>query len=408
MGETTSGVRHMHQQPGIGEHRFEFMDEPGAIEFGIGDENSSSCGDECCGIGGLMITRSTGQRDEDRREPDLCEFGDGGATGPTDEQIGSREDKIHTILIFDRPIEQTTIREIERALAHGSPVPAADDMMDGEVTSICPRRNRLTNREVDTTSAERAGDDGDEQSIGGYPEFPTGAGAIPMAIHAEHIGPNRVSGDHASGQVGPLERHRTHLGEATGQSVDSPSHCVLFGDDHGHPPEHRSNRTGHARIAADDEDHRRTTPTDQRDTGADSAQQTEHSTDVFQRQSPLDAAAGKCGEREAGVRDETGLDAASAADEVDGCWIMTGIDQCAGHRQPGQEMPGSASSGDECMGRGSACPAARHHFPLLATLNSTPTPAMVKMSDDPPADTNGSGTPVIGSAPTTAPMFTNA
>ena len=34
--------------------------------------------------------------------------------------------------------------------------------------------------------------------------------------------------------------------------------------------------------------------------------------------------------------------------------------------------------------------------------------AMVTTSDDPPNDTNGSGTPVMGSTPTTAPMLTNA
>ena len=33
---------------------------------------------------------------------------------------------------------------------------------------------------------------------------------------------------------------------------------------------------------------------------------------------------------------------------------------------------------------------------------------MVKSNDEPPDDTNGSGTPVMGSTPTTAPMLTNA
>jgi hypothetical protein len=37
-----------------------------------------------------------------------------------------------------------------------------------------------------------------------------------------------------------------------------------------------------------------------------------------------------------------------------------------------------------------------------------PSPASVTSSEDSPADTSGSGTPVIGSTPITAPMFTTA
>ena len=43
-----------------------------------------------------------------------------------------------------------------------------------------------------------------------------------------------------------------------------------------------------------------------------------------------------------------------------------------------------------------------------ATDSSSPAPAMPNTSDDPPALTNGSGTPVMGRMPITAPMLTNA
>ena len=45
---------------------------------------------------------------------------------------------------------------------------------------------------------------------------------------------------------------------------------------------------------------------------------------------------------------------------------------------------------------------------LRATLRTSPTPASVVISDVPPADMNGSGTPVIGRTPMTAPMLMNA
>jgi hypothetical protein len=41
-------------------------------------------------------------------------------------------------------------------------------------------------------------------------------------------------------------------------------------------------------------------------------------------------------------------------------------------------------------------------------LASTPTDTSVTTSAEPPNDTNGSGTPVIGSRPVTAPRFTIA
>ncbi len=43
--------------------------------------------------------------------------------------------------------------------------------------------------------------------------------------------------------------------------------------------------------------------------------------------------------------------------------------------------------------------------PCLATLMSTPAAAMVITRDDPPNEMKGSGIPVTGSTPTTAPML---
>jgi len=39
---------------------------------------------------------------------------------------------------------------------------------------------------------------------------------------------------------------------------------------------------------------------------------------------------------------------------------------------------------------------------------SIPSPTIVTVTDDSPWDTSGSGTPVIGNKPMTAPMFTTA
>jgi hypothetical protein len=84
-------------------------------------------------------------------------------------------------------------------------------------------------------------------------------GPVPLAINREHVGANWIAGDNAPGKVCSFESDSADLGETTSESIDSSSNGVLFGDNHGNPPDDRSHRCGHACVATDDEHDRRST-----------------------------------------------------------------------------------------------------------------------------------------------------
>src|SRR5581483_7527682 len=67
--------------------------------------------------------------------------------------------------------------------------------------------------------------------------------------------------------------------------------------------------------------------------------------------------------------------------------------------------PADADDVDALRARQIELGRAAHHALWRATLSITPIAAMVMTSDEPPNDTNGRGTPVIGSMPMTAPML---
>ena len=71
---------------------------------------------------------------------------------------------------------------------------------------------------------------------------------------------------------------------------------------------------------------------------------------------------------------------------------------------PLTEVPGTPTAEPD----GVDLPTGQGHLVWRAMLSSTPKAAMVTTSALPPKDTNGSGTPVMGNTPRTAPMFTKA
>ena len=83
--------------------------------------------------------------------------------------------------------------------------------------------------------------------------------------------------------------------------------------------------------------------------------------------------------------------------------VVTMRDQCVGDRQRRGHVTAGSATGDHCMDR-----AAGHARPWRATFTRTPAPTIVQTSAVPPNDTNGKGTPVTGSTPTTPPRLSTA
>ena len=126
---------------------------------------------------------------------------------------------------------------------------------------------------------------------------------------------------------------------------------------------------------------------------------------VGNRQATLDPPSGQEGEGEAGRRNKRPLDPATTADETHGVHPIdrTVVNEGPCDGQARKYVPRRAASGDHHL-----APAPRGHGVWRAMLSRIPKATIVTINADPPKETNGSGTPVIGSLPRTAPILTNA
>jgi len=79
---------------------------------------------------------------------------------------------------------------------------------------------------------------------------------------------------------------------------------------------------------------------------------------------------------------------------------MTALDQRLRHRNAGQDVTRRTTADHEGERGGIGGRPTRHQRSWRAMFSRIPDAAMVNTREDPPADTNGNGTPVIGRAPT--------
>ena len=144
------------------------------------------------------------------------------------------------------------------------------------------------------------------------------------------------------------------------------------------------------------------------DRPGDGRRQAGHGADVVGGEPPGDAPAGQEGDRRSRRRGPAG--APYPATTRRSGWSPAGwpaLDQGPADGDGREDMAAGAPAGDQGVRAGSPHRRPRRHG-RLAMLASTPAPKRAITSDEPPKDTNGSGTPVTGSSPTTAPMLITA
>ena len=91
---------------------------------------------------------------------------------------------------------------------HGVEVTGADDVADGQVGPVGPRRHRGSHGLVDPAGPERPGEHGDHDPVGRQAELRSRAGdAVGRPVDGQDLGAHRVAGDDLAGQVGLGERH---------------------------------------------------------------------------------------------------------------------------------------------------------------------------------------------------------
>ena len=238
-------------------------------------------------------------------------------------------------------------------------------------------------------------------------------------------GSQRVAGHRGPRQVGALERHRRRLGEATHEPVGGTGAHVLLERPRSAPA--RARRPARTRRWRDRRARRRRpagdggrsrSPWNRPRTRPHAAPRL---ASVSRRWMPRPGSSSS-------VKPAAGTRSASTPRSLPTKWISPrsrpAVDERLGDRQAGQQVAGGAAAGDDrpgpvatSAGRGDAPPggaSARSRrrgagsTGWRAMLSRRPVAARLTSSAEPPNDTNGSGTPVIGMRPITAPMFTAA
>jgi hypothetical protein len=268
--------------------------------------------------------------------------------------------------------------------------------------------------------AERAAEHGEHDGVQREPEPGASRGAsFGGAVDLEDLGPHRVAGHDRARQWRALEGDGRRRREPADEAVGGGRHGVLLGEHERDAEKRRREGAGRGRVPSHGDDDRGTEAGQehrrQHQTGGESCQRA----DVLEGEAAGDAAAREQRQREAGRRDERAVDAPPRTDEVDGVGRVAPSDQRLADGDGGHDVPGGAATGDHGPApahAGGAVPGAEVVLRLVragrracrVTFRSMPTAAIIGTSDEPPEDTNGSGTPVIGNSPTTAPMLMTA
>src|SRR5581483_8072427 len=311
---------------------------------------------------------------------------------------------LHAVLVLDELVHERALRSgPSRDLLVVAP---PGDVADGDVVARLPPQGQAVDGFVDPARAERAAEDRDHDASVRKIERGARRGAIRMYGGVADGGPQRVAGDDGARQIGAREGDGSGSRAPRHETVGSARARVLLEDDDRDAPHDGREPAGHRRVAP--ERHH-----DLRPATAHDGERADHADDdaqrggeIAQRQPTLDAAAGELVEREAGGRHEPRFHTGGAADEVDRGRLVAPLDERLRDGHAGQQVPAGAAPREDREGR----PPAHRWNPgaVLATLSRIPDAAIVASSDEPPNEMNGSGTPVIGSTPITAPMFTKA
>ncbi len=144
------------------------------------------------------------------------------------------------------------------------PVPFADDVIDGHVSTIGPALSQTGYSFIDAGSAQRPGPDGEKDSIGqrvrlarphSRRQTAPGYNLIDRLDGVYHAGPDWIAGQLTLRQIGVRKREGTDGGKPTEESIDRAGSGILLRNDKRRPGGHRSRRSGERRISPQADHH---------------------------------------------------------------------------------------------------------------------------------------------------------
>ena len=217
----------------------------------------------------------------------------------------------------------------------------------------------------------------------------------------EHLGPDGIARVHrAAGREEARSLRESHAdapGKAAEAAVRRAGDGVLLEEDDRNAPKTRRQDTRHRRVAADPDHQSGPETANQRESARDAASQGGRT-----RHGPAHAAAphlpaGDQVQRPTRRGDQARLQPARAAGELDRQALF---EQRAAERERGEDVPPRPATGDQDVETGqSAQPDSR------ARASSTPTSASDTIIADPPYETNGRVSPLVGSMPSATATF---
>ena len=221
-----------------------------------------------------------------------------------------------------------------------------DDRQTGVIATL---RDEVGDRGVQRGRSERATEGDDQESVLGHSEARPSRRPPAEAIHSEHRSSQRRPREGRPGQC------RLREGDGAGRRETGADHAratrtAVVGDNHDRDPQHdgRDDRA-EAGVPADGDHDPRPAATEQAHRCQDRAQHERHEEQIPGRQASLEAHHPEQGEGHPGRRHHLGLDPTERPDVVEVLDVVAGCDGPLDHRESGQHMPSSASTGNEEM-----------------------------------------------------------
>ena len=294
------------------------------------------------------------------------------------------------------------------------PVPTADHVVEHHGPT-CPALNHVDNSSVDTPCPQRA-TKCDEQGRRVHPHSATLRLARIRGCEIPDRTAHRVACEYLASESGVREGHYCRHGKAAQQPVGLTGNSVLLGHEQWYSEQRCCKTTRNARITTGRQDHRWSVPDKQVEGSQEGGHKPGHRQQVGRGEATLYSTSRQHGQAEARLGNQARLDAPTATHQMNELrtWHNRPLYKRMSDGQPGQHMTCCPSAGDHdttptrSNGNTVRNPASACHEACRAMFRRMPYAAIVTTRALPPKETKGSGSPVMGTTPSTAPMFTNA
>ena len=310
-GDVSSRTSHLGQPAWLIKQSANGGDHAVTVQLAVWHEHSRTSVNQRSSVRGLMVSWCTRERHENRRYAGDGQLGNRRCAGSAQHEIGGCVHTRHVVFVRDELVREESIGRKRDALEHLGVITSAGHVPDGEISSSTPLADRIGDRIVDPTSAQRSAKDGEHRSISRKAE--PGTGGLPISVagggERDDFGTDRIAGPCGPRKVGPVERNRTRLGESSSQSIRKAGNGILLRDDDRDAPQHGTDHTRHRGVATQPDNDGGAKPSDKTDSGEHGGHQPEDRSKIGQRQPPLNAATRQHRERKPGVGDQPRLDA---------------------------------------------------------------------------------------------------